>query len=251
MILAWLTTVWGKRLLLAGGILAVLLGARWYFLQQGEARGRAAAAQEAQVKIDAERVQNRQELEKALDQSAQSLEDARQRFQMAQDALKRFSDVILQLSAKRATEAQQIAKIPDSSLHEHNVSVLGLRAPNDTTQGYLFSEERAIASCLSDHPLCQEQNKSLDSSLRAATDSAKALADQNATLRTRDTALISYANKVEHSYIDLYNSIPRKRNWFLTILTFGIKGKPKPLPMPSPLELEKSKPVEVAEWNNP
>lgn len=247
MILAWLTSVWGKRVILAAAVLGLLLGARWYYIQEGVKRGREAAATDARAQIEQNRVADRKEVENIYVQSAKQLEDARARFQMAQDALKRFSDVILQLSAKRAAEATYIAKIPDSSLHEHNIQVLGLRAPNDSTPGYLFPEERAIATCLSDHPLCEEQNKTLAAQVRSATDSTKALADQISTLKERDTALIGYANKVEHSYVDLYNSIPRKRNWFLTIITFGLRGKPKPLKMPSPLELEKSKPLEVAE----
>lgn len=232
-------SIWFRRAVLLAGVLGVLFVARSHYISIGKQQGHAEAAIQEQISSEQQRIQARAELTKVLDDSAAQLETANRRFEQARQLVAAQQDVILRLQGQRVQQAKEVAQIPDSNLHEYVVHNLGLRPIADLKAGYYPIEERAIADCLTQRPLCEQQQTALSKEVSGQAEQLRNVNVKLDAIQKQAQGVTAYANSVEHLYVELYNAFPRKRNWFLTIITLGIAGKPKALGMPEPIELQR------------
>lgn len=232
-------SIWFRRALVVVGIAGALYVARWHYISVGKQQGHAEAAVQEQTTSEQQRIQARTELTKVLDASAAELEAANRRFEQAKQLAAVQNDLIIRLQGQRVQQAKAVAQLPDSDLHPYIIHNLGLRPVQDTAAGYYPVEERAVADCLTQRPLCEQQQLALSKEVSAQAVQLSGLTDKIDALTKQSKGVTDYANSVEHLYVELYNDFPRKRNWFLTIITFGIAGKPKLLSMPDPIELQR------------
>jgi hypothetical protein len=148
------------------------------------------------------------------------------------------------IEGQRNAAVNTVAEIPAQSLHAANLRTLqghGVAGAGDSQGGAAYgeAEERAIAACLVDRPLCQKQNvvlKAANADLQqelAGVEKARSLEQQ------QYNSLAGYTGELEHSYVQLYNAVPKRRNWIVSIVTLGMAGRPKKLAVPSVEELRR------------
>jgi hypothetical protein len=224
----WLGNVWVRRGLLAVGVLALLWMVREHYVQLGEARGKeaqaVASAQEGEQQREAQRKDAVDEV--AVLRAEIAAMDARG------EALARAVQTSIaaaqQLAGARAQAEQQVMGIPAGDLHASNRKALG-----EMDGAYSEDDERKIAACLADRPLCERQSAALSD---ANTNLQQELALERKARGAQQQqfqALMGYTGALEQQYVNVYNTLPRKRNWWLSVVTLGFKGKAKKLSVPS------------------
>ena len=95
--------------------------------------------------------------------------------------------------------------------------------------GYSDDEERAIAGCLAERPLCEQKSAALTDANAALKEQAEDAGKARDLQQQEYQSLAQYTGDLERDYAQLYNAIPRGRNWAVSVLTLGMKGKAKKL----------------------
>ncbi len=221
-----------------GGIATVglLLGVRSHFIHQGQLEGQQTATDTMTAQRDKERQQDRDQLAEIVKQANSTIAAAQAQLAEASQREQAASQAIRALAVQRTQAQATVNGLKDSDLHDFIVGPKGLalRPSTDRTPGYNPAEERALASCVSDYPLCKDTTDKQANQIASINDKVDALQKQQNAMQAKYDALATYTNTVERDYTDLYNSFPRKGNTFLRILTFGLAGKPKKLTAPDP-----------------
>lgn len=235
---ALLANRWTLRL--GAGVLAVtlVLGYGLYQRRKGRTEGKQQADVTWSDTLEKMRVQDRLELDRRLADADARISEAETRFQAS---LAREASLIAQvraLASQRQEAIAQVGRLPDSALHGYVVSALGLRPAGDSTPGYTVSEERALAKCVADYPLCQQQNDMLAKQVNEVRGQVAELQVKTEALVSKNDALAAYTSKLEAYYVAVYNSLPRKKRGAKCLWLWQC-GKPKPLQVPAPLDLHK------------
>lgn len=245
LVAAWSSPIVRKVTYLVGAVLLVG-GLFWYTYRAGKSTGKQQGKQEATVSaLDQDRAiyqRDRLATAQALQDAVAREQEAAARWNAAEEKTKAAAAAIKAALSARAESHEQVARIPDEKLFADVTRRLEIRAPEDATLFFNSVELRKIDTVLAEQPAVEAENRALDGKIAALEVKLNALAGKvDAVAQQRDAAL-RWANEVEGLYVKAYNAVPRKRNWLLTIVTFGLKGKPKKLDLPAPLELEKRKP---------
>lgn len=167
--------------------------------------------------------------------SAQEAEFTRQMSESAQ--------MVAKLSARIKNLAQEsldahaiVSKIPDNLLFSdirHKLGLVDAILPEPFTPG----EMREIDQRVTQHPILIRQVTSLTDQTAALSNQLKATEGQRDSIKEEREAWKDFAARVQAHYVACYNAFPRHRNWPLTIVTFGLKGKPRHLDLPKPGDL--------------
>lgn len=221
-----------------GGIAIVggLLVARSHFIHQGQLEGQQTATDAMTAQREKERQQDREQLDATLKRADLTIAAAQAQLQAATEREQAASQAIKALAVQRTQAQATVNGLKDTDLHDFIVGPkgLGIRQEMDKTPGYNPAEERALATCVSDYPLCKDTTDKQASQIASINDKVDAMQKQLTALQGKYDALAAYTTTVERDYTDLYNAFPRKGNAFVRIVTFGLAGKPKKIPTPDP-----------------
>lgn len=203
-----LASKWGKYALELIIVVSLVAGFALYF----EHKGRTSQKNEDDQHQAAEIEKSRKEASDAKDQVVKLSTDranaAEARAQEAQAQFTALAGVLSTLQAKSQAGRDQVSKLADSELHGDIVSKLGIRKPGDATPGYLPQEERTLDDTLTQYPIVQQENTTLQGQVTAKSNEAKANLDlANAKQQTID-AQNAYTLLLEKDYRDIFNQHP-------------------------------------------
>ncbi len=239
---ALLLNRWTLRI--GAGVLAagLLFGYGVHQRRKGRGEGKQQADATWSDTLEKIRAGDRAELDRRLADADQRIAEADGRFQAS---LAREASMVAQLrllSAQRQTVSMEVDRLADSALHGNIIRQLNLRPPKDLElPGYTPTEERAIAHCVGEYPICVKENENLKGQIaevKGQVEDVKAKVDG---LTAKNEALISYTRRLEGYYTALYNSLPRKKRSGKCLWLWQC-GHPKPLAVPAPLDLNGLRP---------
>ncbi len=240
--IAWFfESVWGRRLLLAGVIAVAAFAIREHFIHQGEQKQVVAQQQTTLKDTSQESTAERSQLLDGLKAATSALNAANIQIQASQAQQRVLIDQLASVAGQKTAADAQLKKLPDTALHGFVTEKLGLRAPSDNSAGYHPEEERSIAQCVTDAPLCeaskallQKQNDQKDVELEAEQ-------QKDAAMRQSYTLLRDYSTKLEGHYVTLYNAFAAKKRGpqclFLWHCRRNTITEPKPSDLALPAEL--------------
>lgn len=207
-LIPFLGNKWAKLGIEVAVVAALALGIRAYFLAEGKRAGRDEAAQSQQQEIEKARQQDRKDMQAVIDKANGALADAEKQHQAADDALQKLAGILGDLAKQRTAGEGKVSALPDSDLHGYVVGALNLRPAGDKSPGYLPVEERALAGCVTQYPLCQKQVQAEEEKI-AAEQKNTAASDQVGAARL-DTikAKDAYIAQLEAKFTELYNLHP-------------------------------------------
>lgn len=235
-IIAFVTSKTGMYAMGGIAVVGLLFGVRSHFIHQGQLEGKQEATDTMTAQRDKEKQQDHEQLVAALKMADSVITEARATFAAATQKEESAKQALRAISAQRTQAQATVNGLKDSDLHDFIVGPKGLalRPATDRTLGYNPAEERALASCVSDYPLCKDTTDKQANQIASINDKVDALQKQQNAMQAKYDALATYTNTVERDYTDLYNAFPRKGNTFLRIVTFGLAGKPKKIAAPDP-----------------
>src|SRR5258708_29297223 len=181
-LIPFLGNKWARLGIEVLAVAALALGIRAYFLAEGKRAGRDEAAQSQQQELEKARQQDRKDMQTVVDRANGALADAEKQRQSANDALQKLAGILGDLAKHRTAGESKVSALPDSDLHGYVVGALNLRASSDKSAGYLPAEERALAGCVTQYPLCQKQLQASDEKI-AAEQKNTAASDQVSAAR--------------------------------------------------------------------
>jgi hypothetical protein len=232
--------VWVRRAALVLCVVLVLLGLREHLVRVGERKGMQAEQSRSVVEGEQARSQERQNAVSRIGLLQEQIGKLERQSEALAAVVARNNANAQLGSAQRIEAAASVAAIPSASLHLANVKALAAAGVSDSGGGvYSPDEERAIAACLADRPLCQKQNVALSAANEGLQQ--QVLGEQKALgfEQQRYDVLAGYTGDLEREYVRMYNAIPKNRNWVLSVVTLGLKGRPKRLAVPSLEELRR------------
>src|SRR5882672_2308447 len=181
-LIPFLANKWAKLGIEVALVAALAFGVRAYFLAEGRRAGHDEAAQSQQQELEKARQQDRKDMQAVIDKANGALADAEKQRQSANDALQKLAGILGDVAKQQSAGAGKVAALPDSDLHGYVVGALNLRAAGDKSAGYLPVEERALAGCVTQYPLCQKQLQASEEKI-AAEQKNTAASDQVSAAR--------------------------------------------------------------------
>ena len=235
-LLPLLTSKWGLRI--SAGVLVLTALFFWGRAQKnaGKEEGKQEAAQETKESLEQMRQADRAQTQQQLEGLRELIDQYKEAFNESQQRQAQLAQANALLSQQRQTVAEGVTKLPDSELHSYIVQQLGLRPVGDRAQGYSFAEERELAKCVSDRPLCIQQVEKQRQQIAELQEGQRTQGEQLKAQQQRFDVLVGYTDRVEGYYTTLWNLFPKKKRSAKCLWLFRC-GKEKPLPTPEPITL--------------
>ena len=237
----WILSPIGRKVGLGIAVVLVLFAAVKWYESKIRADEQLKQADKFTEQLEKIREADRAKTDEIL-QAAQAKQEAAER--RVQESLNRESILVRSIASiqqQRSTATTSVDRVRDSDLHTFNVQGIGLRQPADNSPCYTVAEERAIASAITQYPLCQKQVEVTNNQVQEIREQVAALTDKAAAIETKLDAVTGYATRLEGAYTILYNAFPRKRRSVKCLWMFSC-GRAKPIPTPTPLDLKGSAP---------
>lgn len=236
--IAWFfESVWGRRCLLLLVICIAAFAIREHYIHQGEKKQVVVEQQSTLKDTTAQTNDDRAVLLEGLKAATTALNSASASIAASQAQQQVLVGQLAQLSGQRVAADNTLKKLPDSALHGFVTTKLALRPPTDDTPGYQPVEERAIAQCVTDEPLCeagkallQKQNDQKDVELKAQD-------EKDAAVRESYSLLADFSTKLEGHYVTLYNAFAAKTRGSQCLYLWHCKRQTISAPKPSDLVL--------------
>lgn len=236
--MAWFfDSVWGRRILLVALALIVWFVIREHYVREGEAKATVQAQQE-QLKQQTQAWQEeRKSLLDGLAQATSAIQAASQAIAASQARERAIQGELASLAGRQKEADNSLAKVPDSELHSRIVQQLAVRPPADATPGYLPNEERAIAQCLSNEPICEDRGTLLNKQIAELELQTHSTGEKYDALLTNYQAVLGYTGKLEAHYAQLYNSFAAKKRDPKCLWLWHCQKQTIPTPNPKDLIL--------------
>jgi uncharacterized protein YlxW (UPF0749 family) len=255
----WLLSKTGLRI--AGAIAAALL--LGLVVMHYRAKWKAEGAQEQAGRITGDAEKNWQAERRGLLEQLSKLDAdraaAQEREARSSAQAQQFAALAQKLGAQVATLAGQrqqatatVDRLPDSELRPSIIAGLGLRPPGNSTPGYTPAEERALARCVADYPLCQKQAAALGDQVNdlagqiaATRQQVQAIRDQATAAERKTAELAGYAHDLEGFYAEAFNALPRHRTagqFLCGLVTFFQACKPARINLPKLADIRAPRP---------
>jgi hypothetical protein len=232
----WLLGPIGRWVLVSVGVMGLLLGARFYFVHEGIEEGKRQAAVTT-AQDDAARTKvERDQLLATLSENTKVISAATQRYEAAAARERQVISLIQGIQTQRDVGRAQVQQMTDSNLHPYITEKLGVRPGNDLAGGYYPAEERKIAECVTDYPLCKKQNDEYVKQTDELREQTSALNDRMDGLTKQVAALQGYSATLEGHYALLYNQLGVKKRGPQCLWIW--KCAPSKITAPSPAELK-------------
>ena len=237
--LAFLLNKWTLRI---GAVVLVLISL-WAWGKHRESQGKEIGKQDANKEwssqIEQMRAEDRKQLDARLAADDQRVKAADERLKASQDRETVLISTMKQLSLQHQQVSQAVANTPDPELHALIVRTVGLRPKDQLVNpvpGYTYPEERAIAECVGNWPICKQDVIQRDGQITEIKGQIADIQEKLATVKSQAGALKDYNSKLEGYYTLLYNAqLQPKRS--AKCLWLWKCGKPKLLPVPAPAQL--------------
>jgi hypothetical protein len=229
-----LQNVWVRRALLLVAVAIALFGVREHYVHMGERRGAANEQVKSATEGESARTEERKDAVSEIAALKTELIALERGSAAAMATAKQAGESAQQFAARQEQARAQVESAPTASLHTINLQALG----GASGAVYDAEQEREIASCLAQRPLCEKRAGALEDANRALQ---QAIADavQARELQQRQyESLSAYTGQLERHYTALYNNVPRRRNWTVSVITLGLRGKSKKLAVPKLEELK-------------
>lgn len=236
--IAWLfESVWGRRLMLAGVIAIAAFSIREHYIHQGEKK-QVVSQQQTTLKdsTDQSTVERTQLLE-GLKAATSALNSASLQIQASQAQQRILVDQLAAIAGQKTAADAQLKKLPDSALHSFITGKLALRASSDDSPGYRPEEERALAECVTDAPLCEASKTVLQKQSDQKDVELGADQQKEAALHQSYSLLLDYSTKLEGHYVTLYNAFAAKKRGPQCLYLWHCKRQSIPTPKPADLAL--------------
>ena len=235
-VIGLLTSKWGLRI--SAGVLVLTALFFWGRAQKnaGKEEGKQEAAQETKESLEQMRQADRAQTQQQLEGLRELIDQYKEAFNESQQRQAQLAQANALLSQQRQTVQEGVTKLPDSELHSYIVQQLGLRPVGDRAQGYSFAEERELAKCVSDRPLCIQQVEKQRQQIAELQEGQRAQGQEIKAQQQRFDLLGAYTDRLQGYYVTLYNLYPKKKRSAKCLWLFRC-GKEKPLPTPEPITL--------------
>lgn len=188
--------------------LAVVLGffvLRAHYVDEGKKSGVEEQKQTESATFESMRKSQQDQLDSIVKSAEARIADATARANAASAQVSQQNALVMALAAQRATATQTVERVADSDLHAYNIQTLALRDPHDSTTCYNPTEERAIASAVTQYPLCQRSVTESSKEIDALRSQVAAVNDKVSALGVELTAEKSYTSQLFNYYVTLYN----------------------------------------------
>ncbi len=223
-----------------GGRLRSFVDGAEHYVRIGEHRGVGSAQGEAAQQNEQTRSTDRRDLVAELSTLREQIAMLDTRGAMLASAVAKTAATSERVAGERTEASTAVGGIPAGSLHADNVRALqAVGVAGNGVGAYGEAEERAIAACLADRPLCQKQNVVLTEESSELQQELGNAQKARALQQQQYESLAGYTGELERTYTQLYNAVPRRRNWWLSVVTLGVAGKPKRLAVPQLEELRR------------
>lgn len=235
-----LQNIWVRRALMAAGVVLALLAVRQHYVNLGEHKGVQSAQATSAQDNEQTRSQERRDVLAEIGTLREQIATIDARGTVLVAAVSKNAAANESIQGERLAAANTVAQIPSGSLHAANANAMreqGIAVQSGVV--YSDAEERTIAACLADRPLCQKQNEALSGENSGLQQQVEDASRTRALQQQQYDSLAGYAGELENSYVQLYNAVPKRRNWAVSILTMGIAGKPRKLSVPSVEDLRR------------
>lgn len=210
--ITWLFETKIGRYALLAGILAIAgFAIREHFIHEGKLKEIASNQQQVLKTATANTDADRTALLQSLTAAASALHYASAQIQASQAQQRAIVTQLSQLTQTKASADAGIAKLSDSELHNFITSKLAIRTAADTNAGYEPAEERALASCVTDEPLCEQSRALLQQQSDAQTTQIQAEQSANAALQKEQQSLVNYSQQLETNFVTLRNAFAQPR----------------------------------------
>src|SRR5947209_9654668 len=229
----WLGNVWVRRALACVAVAAMLWAVREHYVRMGERHGVEKEVARSADDGEKERAEERQAVLKEIGAMRDEIAVIDARGVAVAKAVAQSAATAQMLSGAQQQAAREVAAIPESELHGSNRRALG----ESGEAAYSGDDERKIAACLVDRPLCEKRSVALGQQVDGLQEQLAGEQKARGLEQQQYQQLAGYAGELEKGYVALYNAIPRKRNWLMTVATLGVKGKAKRLGVPGIEEL--------------
>ena len=233
--------IWFRRAAAVVACVAACGLVREHYVRLGEQRGQQTETLRAADDAQAAQASERKEVVAAIGELKAKIGAMDAQSEAARVRAKAAADAATTAKASGDAVAASVAAIPAEALHAANVKALGGGSAEAET--YSEEQERGIASCLAEKPACESETKALGEE-RDALEEQVASVQRARVLQQQQTAAVTeYAGTLERNYTSLYNALEatKRRNWLVTVVTFGMKGKRKKLAVPRLEELKSGK----------
>jgi hypothetical protein len=225
------TSKWGKYVLEAAVVAALLFGAYKYAEHQGSKNQKEKDDQASSAQIESSRKEAKDANDKVVKLANERAEAAEQRAKESQQQFSVLAQAFSALDQKSRDAHSQVDKLADSELHADIVSKLGIRKPGDSTPGYSAQEERAIDNDVTQYPIAAEKADNLGRQVEAKTKESAANKDAADARLAAFNSDESYIALLTEFYRRVYNEHPPRYRSAKCLFLWGCG---KALVMPEP-----------------
>jgi hypothetical protein len=222
----------GRYTLAALALAGILWAGAVHFRHQGQLEGKQEATDKLTQVMQHEHETDRQDTNNLLSKYDQRFQSFEQKLNAAADREAQQGRIIADLVKQRAAASASVDKLKDAELHDFITATIALRDKLDKTPGYTAGEERVIAHAVVDDPLCRKQSEEFPAQLQACKDGQDQLKGERDTVQSKYSTLAGYTGRLEGYYVEAYNAIPRKGNFWMRVVSMGFAGKPKKITVP-------------------
>lgn len=212
MIAFFLANRWSQYAL--GGILILtLFGAvLWKVYRAGEEKGEQTGSQKATEQIEQLHAQDKAVTDAKLRGFAEKLADLEADGESKAKETLRWASLASSIAQERSQAHQAIVSTPDYDLDRLIKQKLGRKEGFESPLSY--GEQREIAACLVDKPLCEQENQKLKGQIESQNGEIVTAKESIATGKEQFETLKGYNSRLEGYYVQMYNAYPHKyRHW--------------------------------------
>lgn len=205
---SFLTNRWAQYAL--GGVLVfgLLWGAAQHFVNVGKEQQKQDSAQKFSEQIEQMRSEDRAKTDailKGYDDRLKTLDAQKQ----ASDAVSlRMASTLAQIGVQRAAGSQMVSSLAPDALEAFVKQKLGHA---DLKSELTTNDYKQIASCMVDHPLCQQENETLRGLVQQKSSDVTNREETIKTWQGKYVNLNGYTDRLEGYYAESWNLIPHKR----------------------------------------
>jgi hypothetical protein len=222
----------GRYAVAAIALAGILWAAAAHFRHQGQLEGKQEATDTLTQQMQKQHEADRQDTNNLLQQFDQRFQGYEAKLDAAAQREEQQAKIIADLVAQRKQASDKVDGLKDNELHDFITATIALREKTDKAAGYTPGEERVIAHAVVDDPLCRKESQTFPAQLQACKDGQTQLTGERDVNLGKFNALADYTGRLEGYYVEAYNAIPRKGNFWLRVISLGVAGKPKKIAVP-------------------
>lgn len=225
----FLANRWAQYALGGGLVFALLLGVRQHYINQGKEQGKQDSAQKFSEQIEAMRSEDRAKTDAILKGYGDRLKTLDAQKQASDAVSLRMASTLAQIGVQRAAGNQMVSSLAPDALEAFVKQKLGHA---DLKSELTTNDYKQIASCMVDHPLCQQENETLRGLVQQKNSD---VANREETIKTwqgKYDALNGYTDRLTGYYVSAWELIPHKQRSAKCLWVYRCSEKKLSIPPP-------------------